>query len=322
MPLSCRFYEQKFPEVDDVVMVKVRSIAEMGAYVTLSEYDNIEGMILLSELSRRRIRSIQKLIRVDRSECVVVLRVDKEKGYIDLSKRRVSGEEARKCEAKFNKGKAVNTILKHVALIEKVDLEMLYNKTAWKLEKKYGGPASSYDALRAAVTEKPQIFDEFDLPLSLKAKVIEQIKRRLTPQPVKIRADVDVTCYEYEGVNAVKAALRAGLALGTEELPIKINLIAPPTYVMTTVSLDKDKGILLLNEAIEAILETITTKQGRMNIKMAPKAVTESEEKELAAKMEEYEKNFEGGSDDEGSGDDDEDVGMGAVAGSGGGKAE
>ena len=44
------------------------------------EYDGIEGMILLSELSRRRIRSIQKLIRVGRNEVVVVLRVDKEKG--------------------------------------------------------------------------------------------------------------------------------------------------------------------------------------------------------------------------------------------------
>jgi hypothetical protein len=44
------------------------------------EYDNIEGMILLSELSRRRIRSIQKLIRVGRNEVVVVMRVDKEKG--------------------------------------------------------------------------------------------------------------------------------------------------------------------------------------------------------------------------------------------------
>lgn len=43
------------------------------------EYDNVEGMILLSELSRRRIRSINKLIRVDQTECVVVLRVDKEK---------------------------------------------------------------------------------------------------------------------------------------------------------------------------------------------------------------------------------------------------
>lgn len=99
-------------------MVNVRSIAEMGAYVSLSEYDNIEGMILLSELSRRRIRSIQKLIRVGRSECVVVLRVDKEKGYIDLSKRRVSSEEAKKCEEKFNKGKAVNSILRHVAELE------------------------------------------------------------------------------------------------------------------------------------------------------------------------------------------------------------
>ena len=44
MPLNCRFYSQKFPEVDDVVMVNVRSIAEMGAYVHLLEYNNIEGM--------------------------------------------------------------------------------------------------------------------------------------------------------------------------------------------------------------------------------------------------------------------------------------
>jgi translation initiation factor 2 subunit 1 len=52
----------------------------MGAYVKKLEYDNIDGMILLSELSRRRIRSIQKLIRIGRNEVVVVLRVDKEKG--------------------------------------------------------------------------------------------------------------------------------------------------------------------------------------------------------------------------------------------------
>ena len=59
-----RMYEQKFPEVDDVVMVQVKSIAESGAYVSLLEYNGIEGMILLSELSRRRIRSITKLIKV------------------------------------------------------------------------------------------------------------------------------------------------------------------------------------------------------------------------------------------------------------------
>ena len=37
----------------------------MGAYVQLLEYDNIEGMILLSELTRRRIRSVSKLIKVE-----------------------------------------------------------------------------------------------------------------------------------------------------------------------------------------------------------------------------------------------------------------
>lgn len=85
---SCRMYESKYPEIDDLVMVNVRQIAEMGAYVHLLEYNNIEGMVLLSELSRRRIRSVQKLIRVGRNEVVVVLRVDKEKGkrFIFISK--------------------------------------------------------------------------------------------------------------------------------------------------------------------------------------------------------------------------------------------
>lgn len=75
--VSCRFYQHRFPEVEDVLMGNVRSIS-----VSLLEYNNIEGMILLSELSRRRIRSINKLIRIGRNECVVVIRVDKEKGEV------------------------------------------------------------------------------------------------------------------------------------------------------------------------------------------------------------------------------------------------
>lgn len=80
MAVSCRFYKHRYPKQEDVVMVNVRSIAEMGAYVTLLEYNNIEGMIMLSELSRRRIRSINKLVRIGRNECVVVIRVDETKG--------------------------------------------------------------------------------------------------------------------------------------------------------------------------------------------------------------------------------------------------
>ena len=39
--MHCRMYENQYPEIDEVVMVQVSSIAEMGAYVRLLEYNNI-----------------------------------------------------------------------------------------------------------------------------------------------------------------------------------------------------------------------------------------------------------------------------------------
>lgn len=37
-----RYYEPRYPEVDELVMVQVRQIAEMGAYVKLvSEFDRL-----------------------------------------------------------------------------------------------------------------------------------------------------------------------------------------------------------------------------------------------------------------------------------------
>ena len=62
---------------------------------------------------------------------------------------------------------------------------------------------------------------------------------KLTQQAVKIRADIEVACYTYEGIDAVKDALRSGIACSTEAVPIKINLIAPPLYVMTTQTPEK-----------------------------------------------------------------------------------
>lgn len=110
-------------------------------------------------------------------------------GYIDLSKRRVSPEDITKCEERYNKSKAVASILRNVAsklpgadnvvpatpikveeepkeeaeeaetigaIIEggetsKEDerLEQLYETIAWPLGKIYGHP---YDAFKLALT--------------------------------------------------------------------------------------------------------------------------------------------------------------------------
>ncbi|XP_014516128.1 eukaryotic translation initiation factor 2 subunit alpha homolog [Vigna radiata var. radiata] len=99
--LECRLYEARYPKVDMPMMIQAKNIADIAAYLSLLEYNNIEGMILFSELSRVQIWSVNNLIKVGHIEPVIVLRVDKEKGYIDLSKRRVSEENIQACEERF-----------------------------------------------------------------------------------------------------------------------------------------------------------------------------------------------------------------------------
>ncbi|KAK2464477.1 hypothetical protein APHAL10511_003456 [Amanita phalloides] len=337
-----RYYEQKYPEVDELVMVQVRQIAEMGAYVKLLEYDNTEGMILLSELSRRRIRSVQKLIRVGRNEVVVVLRVDKEKGYIDLSKRRVSPEDIIKCEERYMKSKTVSSILRHVAskittvgpdaqlgdaqeidmgekesrgtrkarragqgeipehpegvgggggggvavggANEEEKLEKLYEQVGWPLGHKYGHP---YDAFKLALTEPDAVFSALDTPVSpaVHSILMKTIAWRLTPQPIKLRADIELTCYTPMGIDAIRKALRAGEAQSSEAVPIKAKLVAPPLYVLSTNATDKYAAVERLERAIEAIQGTVEEDGGNLVLKMKPKAVSETDEQDLAQLM-------------------------------------
>ncbi|KAF0983768.1 hypothetical protein FDP41_007683 [Naegleria fowleri] len=279
--LSCRFYEQQHPEVDDLVMVKVKHITDIGAYVTLLEYNNIEGLILSSELSRKRIRSISQLIRVGRNEVCVVLRVDPEKGYIDLSKSKVAAEDIPKCEENYNKSKAVNSIMRHLAETTHQDMEFLYSKIAWPLFRKFG---HAYDAFKMAISNPDQVFQDIEFPSEeTKENLISIIQNRLKPQPVKLRADIQVTCYSYEGIDAIKQALMEGENVGSEdEIEIKITLIAPPLYVMTTTTSDKQKGLDTLEKSIKVIQDVLAKYEGEVTIKTPPRVVNERDDHSLA----------------------------------------
>ncbi len=56
--LRCRYYEQQYPEVEDIVVVQVKKIAEMGAYVSLLEYNDIEGK--KREKERRNLKRTER----------------------------------------------------------------------------------------------------------------------------------------------------------------------------------------------------------------------------------------------------------------------
>ncbi|KAF7131551.1 eukaryotic translation initiation factor 2 subunit alpha homolog [Rhododendron vialii] len=326
--LECRMYEAKYPEVDTSVMIQVKNIADMGAYVSLLEYNNIEGMILFSELSRRRIRSVSSLIKVGRIEPVMVLRVDKEKGYIDLSKRRVSEEDIQGCEERYNKSKLVHSIMRHVAETMKLDLEDLYIHVGWPLYRKYG---HAFEAFKLIVNDPDSVLNSLTREVKeigpdgqevtkvvpamseeVKDALIKNIRRRMTPQPLKIRADIEMKCFQFDGVLHIKEAMRKAEAAGNKDCPVKIKLVAPPSYVLNTQTLDKEQGIAILNKAIAACSEEIERHKGKLTVKEAARAVSEREDKLLAEQMAKLTRENEEVSGDEDS-EEEEDTGMGDV---------
>ena len=83
----------------------------------------------------------------------------------------------------------------------------------------------------------------------------------------------------------VKGALLKGQAHSTDDLQIKIKLVAPPLYVMTVSALDKARGIQLLADAIAEIEEAIKASKGALQVKVAPRAVDERDDKLLNSLM-------------------------------------
>ena len=69
--------------------MEVKSVDDNGAYVELLEYNNIEGMIMVTEFSRGRAKTVTRVIQIGKKYTVLTMRVDPEKGYIDLSKKKV-----------------------------------------------------------------------------------------------------------------------------------------------------------------------------------------------------------------------------------------
>lgn len=274
--LVCRMYRSVYPKQNDQVAVQVKNIDDRAAYVQLLEYNNVEGMILVSEMSKRRIRSsIHNLMRVGKREVVTVLRVDEAKGHIDLSKRRVQAGEIKKCQEKYNKSKTVHSILRQVADTCKVPLVKLYEQFGWDLYDKFG---HAYDAFIAIVTGNTTILEPYTLREDVLKALLKNINQRLTPEPFKIRAEIELTCFSTEGIDTIKEALRAGEAVGTPEQPVKITLIAPPMYVLNTVTMHKEKGITALEDAISAITKVAQAKEGTIQVTKQPTSVSERDE--------------------------------------------
>lgn len=127
----------------------------------------------------------------------------------------------------------------------KIEMKVLMEKLIWPLQRQYK-EHHVLEALYNSLQDFEGVFGQFfndqnpELDDKVKSKLKSELERRLSPQPIKIRADFEVTCFEVEGIEGIREALLAGESVSTEKIKLGVNLIAPPTYVISTNTLFKN----------------------------------------------------------------------------------
>jgi len=187
-------------------------------------------------------------------------------------------------------------MLVHVATTTNTPLENIYTTIGWPLGRKYGHPL---DAFKMAAAN-PGVWDEVrpSAPAQALDALEALVARRLAPQPVKVRADITVTCWTADGVEAVKAALRCARdhvpdgedAAAGPRPDIRFRVVTSPLYVVTCQAVDAKQGIALLEGAVEAAMAGIRKSGGHGEVKVGPRVVSARDDTSLQNLMEKAER--------------------------------
>ena len=132
------FYKKKgIPEEGDILLCTVKKVLYHTVFVSLDEYENKEGIIHISEISPGRIRNIRDYVTLGRYIVCKVLRVDPEKGHIDLSLRRVTEQQKRQKIQEIKQEQRAEKIIEFIAKEQGKNPEELFNKIWSQIEKDY-----------------------------------------------------------------------------------------------------------------------------------------------------------------------------------------
>merc|ERR1712061_276631 len=112
--------------------------------------------------------------------------------------------------------------------------------------------------------------DLSDRAEKLKEDIETHMRRRLITSQLRLQAKCEVACSEYEGIDAIIAALEEGFKATKEECEVSIKLIAHPAFALSCMCRDKVMGIKTLDEAMELIKKKIEEKGGTFQITQQP----------------------------------------------------
>lgn len=243
-----RMVQSKLPKIGCLCVCKVVDSNGTGSIVELLEYGRIQGMIPASEVSRKRIYNISKVLNIGKILVGEVINIDTEKYYIDLSKKTVTDEEQQRTIHYYEKRKKVHSLLSRCAELDNLQRLDLYARYAWPWEQKYGTIDAAFKMIAQETLPCPQ-----DCP-----SLVNCCKHAFRNKPVMVSAKVEITCFGPLGIDGIKSVLNRV----KQEYSININLITSPLFLFHKMTTDELETIPVLNEASEKAIQWISDIEG------------------------------------------------------------
>ncbi|MFB1006521.1 MAG: S1 RNA-binding domain-containing protein [Nitrosopumilus sp.] len=243
---------QEMPEQGEIILATVTKVMDHGAYVTLDEYDDIQGFLHISEIAPGWIRSVSRFVKDGEKKVLLVKKVKSKD--IDLSLKQVSKDQKKqklKEVKKYEKGK---TLLEN--LQEKINLT---DEEIEKLEDKmYTQFDSVYDGFMEIARNGISIITDLKLTKKI-TTAIEEICSKIKLPSVEIRGIMEITNNKSNGVEIIKKTL---LDIIKKDSTMDITYLGAPKYRISITSENFKAAEKSLKPIIEEIKTDIEKKTG------------------------------------------------------------
>ena len=240
------------PEQGEIILATVTKVMDHGAYVTLDEYDDIQGFLHISEIAPGWIRSVSRFVKDGEKKVLLVKKV--KAGDIDLSLKQVSKDQKKqklKEVKKYEKGKTLLENLQEKTKLTDEEIEKLEDKLYTKFD-------SVYDGFIEIARNGISIIIDLKLPKKI-ATAIEEICSKIKLPSVEIRGIMEITSDKSNGVEIIKKTL---LDIIKKDSTMDITYLGAPKYRISITSEDFKSAEKSLKPIIEEIQKNIEKKKG------------------------------------------------------------
>ena len=249
----------EWPEIGYLVIATIETVTDYGAYAKLDEY-NKRGLLHVSEISSSWIRNIRDFVREGQKMVLKVLRVDMEKGHIDLSLRRVTKREKIEKIKSWKKDRKAEALLRGVA--EKVGLsnEEVYEKAGTLIEEKYG----LYEGFEKVVKEGIEVLTKIGVPEDLAKVFAEVAQERIRVKLVKVKGIIEVRCMKPNGVRIIQEAfLNAKKQEKTKDADVRFYVVAAPKYSVEVLAENYKRAEEVLQKVSQSVVSNVVKAGGQ-----------------------------------------------------------